>query len=605
MINSETSFSYMMTMGDDSKDPGGHPPSSTKTMHDANLANEDKSPDHVAPIIMTEKHPITTVVVADDAEQCSSSPPSPNPADDARVYPTGLRLLLLLLSIYSVTILTALDMNIVATALPSITDTFHTVQNVGWYATAFRLCYCSFQFLFGKAYTLFPAKPVFLISNVIFLVGVTVCGAAGSDMVLIVGRAVAGLGTAGLMAGSAVVIVQAVPLHRRPVFQGFQAGIEGVSVLAGPLLGGVLTQYVGWRWCFWINLPLGGVCLLFVFFCFVENSSPPSLSPSPSSREADNDDERGILRRLFDLDFVSNLLVIASLTCLFLALAWAGVEYAWDSAIIIGLLIGFATLFIVFLAYQHHRGDAAVLPLRLFRARSVVATLSYACLLNSAGNVLDYYLPTYFQAAHGYSPAQSGYLMIPIILGGTFGAIGQGVGTSLSGRYGPFMLGAAVSMCIATGLITTCGRDTSLAKLIVYTAWSGLSYGSGICTNPIALQAVLPERDVPIAMSTLLFVESLGPAVAIAIAQVIFTNELVRNLAGIAGLGSLDIQEMGLTQIVDKVSAAQRENVLVAIARSMSPMWYLVLGLACTTIFGAWFTEWRSIKKEDSDAAQT
>jgi MFS family permease len=511
----------------------------------------------------------------------------------------GLRLFLILLSIYAVTILTALDMNIIATALPSITDTFHTVQNVGWYATAFRLCYCSFQFLFGKAYTLFPAKPVFLISNVIFLVGVTVCGAAGSDTVLIVGRAVAGLGTAGLMAGSAVVIVQAVPLHRRPVFQGFQAGIEGVSVLAGPLLGGVLTQYVGWRWCFWINLPLGGVCLLFVLFCFVENSSPP-----PPPREAD-DDDRGILRRFFDLDFASNVLVIASLTCLFLALAWARVEYPWDSATIIGLLIGFATLFIVFLAYQHHRGDAAVLPLRLFRTRSVVATLSYACLLNSAGNVLDYYLPTYFQAAHGYSPAQSGYLMIPIILGGTFGAIGQGVGTSLSGRYGPFMLGAAVSMCIATGLITTFGRDTSLAKLIVYTAWSGLSYGSGICTNPIALQAVLPERDVPIAMSTLLFVESLGPAVAIAVAQVIFTNELVRNLVGIAGLGSLDIQEMGLTQIVEKVSAAQRENVLVAIARSMSPMWYLVLGLACTTIFGAWFTEWRSIKKEDSDAAQT
>jgi MFS family permease len=544
--------------------------------------------DNIVPTIITiEKNLATTTATSSELQ--SSLPSLLNDEETGRIYPTGLRLALILSSIYSVTILTAIDMNIIATAIPSITDTFGTVANVGWYATAFRLCYCAFQFLFGKAYTVFPAKKVFLTSNAIWLLGVSLCGAAKNDAMLVVGRAIAGLGTAGLTAGSAVVIVQAVPLHRRPMFQGFQAGIEGISVLAGPLLGGVLTQYVGWRWCFWINLPFGVVCLAFIFFCFVDNA--------PARH--DHEDEGGFWRKLLALDFASNLLVIASLTCLFLALAWAGIEYAWNSATIIGLLVGFATLFIVFLAYQHHRDDAAVLPLRLFRTHSVVATLSYACLLNSAGNVLDYYLPTYFQAAHDYSPAQSGYLMIPIILGGTFGAIGQGVGTSITGQYGPFMLSASVSMCIATGLITTFVRDTSLAKLIAFTAWSGLSYGSGICTNPIALQAVLSEVDVPIAMSTLLFVESLGPAVAIAVAQVIFTNGLVHHLSGISGLGNFNIQETGLIQLVQDSPVGEREKVLVAIVQSMSPIWYLVLGLACATIFGAWFTEWRSIKKEE------
>jgi MFS family permease len=339
--------------------------------------------------------------------------------DDDIVYPTGLRFWLIMLSVYAVTVLTAIDMNIVATAVPVLTDYFHTVVNVGWYATAFRLCYCAFQFLFGKAYTLFPIKPVFVLSNVIWILGVTLCGAAASPNILVAGRAIAGLGTAGLMAGNALIIVRSIPLHKRPLFQGLQAGIEGVSVLAGPLLGGVITQYVDWRWCFYINLPFGGACLVFIMYCFTD-ATPLKVSG-------------GLLQKLMALDIISNVLVITSLTCLFLALAWAGAEYAWNSATIIGLFVAFAGLFVVFVVNQHKRGDAAVLPLRLFRRRSVVATLSFACLLNSAGNVLDYYLPTYFQAAHEYSPAQSGYLMIPIIIGGTLGAIGQGVGTSITG----------------------------------------------------------------------------------------------------------------------------------------------------------------------------
>ncbi|KAF1817893.1 efflux pump antibiotic resistance protein [Dissoconium aciculare CBS 342.82] len=477
-----------------------------------------------------------------------------------------------MLSVYAVTILTAIDMNIVATAVPVLTDYFHTVVNVGWYATAFRLCYCAFQFLFGKAYTLFPIKPVFVLSNVIWILGVTLCGAAASPNILIAGRAIAGLGTAGLMAGNALIIVRSIPLHKRPLFQGLQAGIEGVSVLAGPLLGGVITQYVDWRWCFYINLPFGGACLIFIVYCFTD-ATPRKVSG-------------GLLQKL---------------VALFLALAWAGTEYAWNSTTIIGLFVAFAALFVVFVVNQHKRGDAAVLPLRLFRRRSVVATLSFACLLNSAGNVLDYYLPTYFQSAHEYSPAQSGYLMIPIIIGGTLGAIGQGVGTSITGQYGPFMLGASVSMCTACGLITTFSHDTSLAKLILYTAWSGLSYGSGICVNPIALQAILPDQDIPIAMSTLLFMDSVGPAIAIAIAQVIFTNGLSINLAGVSGFENVSIGESGLTQFVKNAQVSQKEAVLDAVAQSMSPLWYLVLSLACTTIFGAYLTEWRSLKKEDPE----
>lgn len=189
--------------------------------------------------------------------------------------------------------------------------------------------------------------------------------------------------------------------------------------------------------------------------------------------------------------------------------------------------------------------------------------------------------------------------MIPIIVGGTVGAILQGVGTSICGQYAPFMLFATASMSIAAGLITTFKSHTSLAKLIVYTAWSGLSYGIGICTT-IALQVVLPKEDIPLGMSTLLFIGSLGPAVFIAVGEVLFANSLSTNLSFIPGLGQASIENNGLIEIVKSVPLSQRGEILQGIARSLSPIWYLVTGLACLTIVGSLLVEWRSIKSAES-----
>lgn len=166
-------------------------------------------------------------------------------------YPTGSKFWFTIIALAVVITLGGLDTNIVATAVPSITNDFHTVADVGWYASAFRLCSCAFQFVFAKMYKLFSIKIVFLLSNVIFLVGSLLCATAASSMMLIVGRAVTGLGFSGELAGCFAVLLHILPLERRPVFIGLMASVDLVAAMAAPVVGGALTESLGWRWCFW------------------------------------------------------------------------------------------------------------------------------------------------------------------------------------------------------------------------------------------------------------------------------------------------------------------------------------------------------------------
>ena len=500
-------------------------------------------------------------------------------------YPTGAKFWLLMLTLAAVLVLSSIDMNIVATAVPSITDYFHTVADVGWYSSAFRLCQCAFQFVFGKAYKLFSIKRVFLLANAISIAGSLLCGAATTSTMLVVGRAVTGLGSAGLLSGCFVILVQSTPLRRRPMFTGVMGAVEGLATLSAPLLGGALTQSLGWRWCFYINPPIGAVTLLLTM-CFFSDTPKPS------------DVARMVLKeKTSQLDLFSNLLFIPALTGLFLTFSWAGTKYSWDSGPVIGPLVAFAVLITAFVYNQIRRGDAAALPPRIMKRRSVIAGFIFIMCGNSTGNVLEYYLPTYYQVVRGYAPAKSGYMMLPIMIAGTIGALVHGFGTSAFGYYAPFMLFASIIMPIAAGLITTFKINTSFAQLIIYTAFSGLAYGIGFSGPQNAVQTVLPAEDVPLGTSVMLFAQCFGPAVAVAIAQVLFTNQLSTNLSGLVpGLSGANIENMGLTQIVTSVSPAKSREVLVAIDESLIQTWYLVVGLACATIVGSLLIEWRSVK---------
>jgi MFS family permease len=500
-------------------------------------------------------------------------------------YLTGAKYSLLMLTLAGALVLSSIDMNIVATAVPRITDYFHTVADVGWYSSAFRLCQCAFQFMFGKAYKLFSIKRVFLLANVISVAGSLLCGAANTSIMLIIGRAIAGLGSAGLLSGCFVILVQSTPLRNRPMVTGVMSAIEGLATLSAPLLGGAIMQSLGWRWCFYINAPIGATTLLLTMCCFSDTPKPNDVASMT------------LKQKILQLDLVSNLLLIPALTGLFLAFSWAGTKHSWNSGLVIGPLVAFGVLITAFIYNQKRRGDAAALPLRIMKRRSVIAGFIFIMCGNSTGNVLEYYLPTYYQVVRGYTPAKSGYMMLPIIIAGTIGALVHGFGTSVLGYYAPFMVCASIIMPIAAGLITTFKINTSFAQLIIYTGFSGLAYGIGFSGPQNAVQTVLPVEDVPLGTSIILFAQSFGPTVAVAVAQVLFLNRLSVNLNGLVpGLGGTNIENMGLTQIVASVPPAKSRDVLVAIDESLIQTWYLVVGLACATMVGSLLIEWRSVK---------
>ncbi|TQS33572.1 hypothetical protein Golomagni_06078, partial [Golovinomyces magnicellulatus] len=246
-----------------------------------------------------------------------------------------------------------------------------------------------------------------IFANVIFLVGSVLCAAATSSPMFIAGRAVSGAGFAGIISGFFIVLTHILPLRRRPFFCGVLGGIESIAIIAAPIVGGALTQSIGWRWCFWINLPITGTTLLMIF-CFFPN--PKKSNSCLTFRE-----------KFIALDLPSNVLFIAGLTCLFLAFSWGGTKYDWKDGRVIGLFVVFFVLILLFMANQCRLGDAAALPPRLMKNRNVIAGAIFTMCVNSAINVIEYYLPTFYQVVHGFSPAHSGYMMIPIVVGSTIG----------------------------------------------------------------------------------------------------------------------------------------------------------------------------------------
>lgn len=509
-------------------------------------------------------------------------------AEDETSYPTGIRYWLIMLCNAMVLTFIGLDMSIIATAVPSITDEFHTVADVGWYSSAFRLCACSFAFMFGKLYTLFPLRLAFMGSIGVFMLGSLMGATAPSSMVFVVSRAVCGLGTAGVIQGCFYMLVHVVPLRKRPLVAGFLSGIEITANISGPSIGGLIVGSVSWRWCFWINLPIGALSLVIIFFALkVDVKGNSSLT---------------LRQKILELDLVGNALFIPSLTSLFLALSWAGTKYPWNSGTVIGLLITFAGLLGLFGYDQKRRGEKATLPLRILSNRSVLAGFVFVSCTNAAMNVFEYYLPTYFQSVRAYTATKSGYMMLPLMAGFLVAMLMHGAGVSTLGYYAPFMLIASILMPICAGLMTTFTTSTALDKIVGCSLAMGFAGGIGFNAPQSAVQTMLPVKDTSTGIAIIYFAQNFGPAVCLAIAQTIFLNRLSENLTVLVpGLSPNAVNNMGLTELRTLVGPDELGKALGILDKSLMQTWYLAVGLACMTMVGSIAMEWGSVKDKKKD----
>lgn len=505
-------------------------------------------------------------------------------------YPTLKKLIPSVIALYLAFFLVALDRTIIATAIPTITDEFHSLNDVGWYGSAYMLTGCSFQLLMGRIYTFYNPKWVFLLAIGLFEVGSAICGAAPSSVVFIVGRAVAGTGSSGIFSGAIIIIMNLVPLHKRPILQGLMGAVFGVSSVIGPLLGGVFTTKVSWRWCFYINLPIGGVAIIVLIL----------ILHVPKAKKAGTPWRQQVLQ----LDPIGTAFFVSSIVCLLLALQWGGSTYAWGNGRIIALLVLFVVCISVFIGVQIWKKETATVPPRIVTQRSIAAGMWSQFCVGSAMMALIYYLPIWFQAIKGVSAIKSGIDTLPLILSLVVSSISAGFLVTRVGYYTPFMIANGVVMSIGAGLITTWTPETLHPKWIGYQFIFGFGLGMGMQQASLAAQAVLSRKDAPIGIALVMFCQQLGGAVFVSVGESVFTNQLINGLKTVAGISPTAVVNTGATDIRHVVDPSNLPAVLVAYNGALRKTFTVALAMACFSIIGGLCIEWKNIKPPKKQAGE-
>ncbi|KAI1410228.1 putative MFS multidrug transporter [Hypoxylon sp. FL1857] len=483
--------------------------------------------------------------------------------------------------------LVLLDSSIIGTATPEITSEFHSLEDVGWYGSAYRLASAVVQPLTGKIYTNLNLKWSYLVFFTIFEIGSLLCGVAQSSIMLIIGRAVAGIGVAGLQNGSLTIVATAAPLHRRATLNGILIGISQAGIVMGPLIGGAFTTYSTWRWCFYINLPLGAVVAGSLFFVRI---------PQPKSPMEATQSRVGALIR--ELDFLGFILLTGFSIELLLALEMGGDTYAWNSSVIIGLLCGAVVTLAVFLFWQHRKGDRAMIPFSVARKRVIwCGCLVYAFLMAALSN-LSYYIPIYFQSVLNATAILSGVYMLPNIVAQVITCISSGMLVERMGYYLPWSIISIVLTTVGTGLMSTFDVSTSTGEWIGYQILFGLGCGMGIQMPILAAQNSLAAPDIPVGIAILIFSQSIVSAVWLAVASTIFTNSLESLIPQYApSVSAADIIAAGATGIRTVVSGGPVLNqVLEAYSKAIDNTFYIAIASLGAAIFFVWGIGWKDIR---------
>ncbi|KAJ7629126.1 major facilitator superfamily transporter [Roridomyces roridus] len=529
-----------------------------------------------------------------DTTQPSSTNPSATshekPPEDEVEYPSGMRFGVIVVALCLSIFLTSLDGTIIAVAIPKITDKFHSLDDIGWYGSAYFLGTAAFQLFFGRLYSFLSVKWVYIAALTIFEIGSLVCGVAPSSNALIAGRVIAGVANAGVLTGTLVIIADSMPLDKRPFFTGLLGGIYGISAVSGPLLGGVLTDKISWRWCFYINLPLTGAVIAVIVFLFKES-------------RVRQIEEMSVRRRVEKLDPWGTLIFIPAMVCLLLALQWGGSLYAWKNARIIVLFILFGILGAAFIGIQIWKQEDATVPPRIMKRRSIIAGSAFIFCLGGSFYTMTYFLPIYFQAIKGVSAVRSGIDNIPMVLALSLSAPLTGLFVSRVGYYKPPMFISVIFMSVGAGLISTLTAETSSGRWIGYQILYGVGSGCGVQQSLMAAQTTLEAKDIPTGTALMMFMQILGGTVFVSVAQTVFQNRLITGLAArVPGVDPRTVFNAGATSLRSPASGVPPDllpAVLEVYRDALQGVYFVVAALSALAVVGAVAAEWRSVRGEN------
>jgi len=412
-------------------------------------------------------------------------------------------------SLMLVMLLAALDQTIVGTALPTIVGELDGLEHMSWTITAYTLALTIAMPVYGKLGDLVGRKNLFLVAIALFLVGSALCGLSQDMLWLILSRGVQGLGGAGLMIMSQTIIADVVPAKDRAKYMAPIGAVFGVSSVAGPLLGGWLTDSAHWRWVFWINLPLGIVALIVAAITI----------------------KLPVRKNTAKIDYAGMILLALAITGLVLVTSWGGSQYDWTSPTILGLSLGTIVAAVLFVVVERAVPEP-ILPMRLFRNRTFVVTTLLGLVVGAGMMGALAYLPTYLQMSYGVNATESGLLLIPMVVGLLVTSIGSGAVVTKTGRYKFLPIAGTLIAALGMFLMSTMTLDTPLWQLCTYVAILGAGLGLFMQIIVLAVQNAVDPREIGTATSANNLFREFGVTIGIAILGTVFSSRLTERLGG-------------------------------------------------------------------------
>jgi EmrB/QacA subfamily drug resistance transporter len=433
---------------------------------------------------------------------------------DGGGYLTHRQVMIVLPGLILTMVLAMLDQLVVSTALPRIVGDLGGVSHLSWVVTAYILTSTITTPFYGKLGDMYGRKKLFIFAIVLFLIGSALSGLSTSMTMLISFRALQGLGAGGLMVGAMATLGEIVPPRERGKYMSYFMAAMMLATVGGPLLGGWITDAFSWRWIFYINLPVGGAALVYMWLTL----------KLPVRR---------VERRI---DYLGGVLLGVIATAVILVATWGGTEYSWISAPVLGLIAVAVAAFVWFLSVER-RAAEPMLPLHVFKIRNFSLSMAMAFFVGLGLFGALTFLPLYQQTVQGASPTVSGLLLTPMMVSSAAISVLAGLVVSKTGKYKLFPIVGGAVMTVAMFLLTGLSVSTSRWQLGIDFVILGLGMGCLMQMVSLIAQNSVELRDMGVATSARMFFQQMGGSLGVAAFGAVFASRLnsVMASAGRAG----------------------------------------------------------------------